>query len=62
MNTHKTVKEVFDNFNETQRTIAYEILGQALDEGKFDREALVMFNKEELVVMWYLINEALKGK
>lgn len=61
MRTQKTVADVFNNLNETQQTVAYEIIGQALEYGDYDREALVMFNKEELVVIKYLLEQAMKG-
>lgn len=57
-NRDRTVAEIFDNLNEHQKDIAYEIIGQALENGNYDREALVMFNKEEQVVMRFLLNEA----
>lgn len=58
MQSQKTIKDIFDNFSEDQKIIAYEIIGQALDSGDYDREALVMFNNEELIVMQFLLNEA----
>lgn len=58
MQSQKTIKDIFDNFGEDQKIIAYEIIGQALDSGDYDREALVMFNNEELVVMQFLLNKA----
>lgn len=61
MNTPKTVRDIFDNFSDQQKEIAYEIFGQALEFGDYDREALVMFNKEEMVVMKYLLDQAMKG-
>lgn len=61
-NSSKTIQDVFDNFSETQRTIAYRIIGQALEVGDYDREALVMFNNEERIVMDYLLYQAIKGE
>ena len=61
MKSPKTVRDIFDNLNEVQKTVAYEIIGQALEFGDYDREALVMFNKEESIVMNYLLDQAMKG-
>lgn len=61
-NSSKTIRDIFDNFSEAQRTIAYEIIGQALEVGDYDREALVMFNNEERIVMDYLLDQAMKGE
>lgn len=55
----KTVRDVFDNMNELQKEIAYEMIGQALEGGVYDREALVMFNKEEQMVMMFLLLNAM---
>lgn len=43
----KTIQDIFDNLNEQQKTIAYEIIGQALEIGDYYRGAFFMFNKEE---------------
>lgn len=61
MSSPKTVRDIFDNLNEVQKTVAYEIIGQALEFGDYDREALVMFNKEESIVIKYLLDQAMKG-
>lgn len=61
MSTSKTAADIFDNLNEVQKTVVYEIVGQALEFGDYDREALVMFNKEELVVIKYILDCAMKG-
>lgn len=55
----KTIGDIFDNLNEVQKNIAYEMIGQALEYGVYDREALVMFNKEETVVMNLLLTSAM---
>ena len=55
----KTVRDIFDNMNDQQREIAYEMIGQALDDGVYDREALVMFNKEEQMVIKFLLMNAM---
>lgn len=57
----KTVRDIFDNLNEVQKEVAYEIIGQALEFGDYDREALVMFNKEESAVIKLLLKQAMKG-
>lgn len=57
----KTIKDIFDNLNDLQKTIAYEMIGQALECGDYDREAMVMFNKEETVVINFLLYFAMKG-
>lgn len=59
--TQKTTRDIFDNLNDVQKTVAYEIIGQALEFGDYDREALVMFNKEETIVIKYLLDQAMKG-
>lgn len=58
-NRDRTVAEIFDNLNEQQKEIAYEMIGQALEDGVYDREALVMFNKEEQMVMKFLLLSAM---
>ena len=58
----KTIQDIFDNLSEQQKTIAYEIIGQALENGDYDREASVMFNKEEQIVIKYLLDRAMKGE
>ena len=62
MSTTKTIGDIFDNLNEVQKAVAYEIIGQALELGDYDREALVMFNKEESIVIKYLLYRAMKGE
>lgn len=57
----KTIGDIFDNLNEVQKELAYELIGQALETGDYDREALVMFNKEETRVIEHLIGLAMKG-
>ena len=54
----KTVRDIFDNMSEQQKTTAYELIGQALEYGDYMREALVMFNKEESAVVKLLITKA----
>ena len=56
----KTVKDIFDNMNEQQKDIAYDMIGQALEDGVYDREAMIMFNKEEQMVMKFLLLSAMK--
>lgn len=55
----KTIRDIFDNMNELQQEIAYEMIGQALEDGVYDREALIMFNKEEQMVMKFLLLNAM---
>ena len=57
----KTVKDIFDNFSEYQKTVAYEIIGQALEYGDYNREVLVVFNNEEKAIIKYLLDHAMKG-
>lgn len=57
----KTIRDIFDNLSELQKSVAYEMIGQALDYGDYDREALVMFNKEECAVIQLLLMHAVKG-
>ena len=56
---NKTVGDVFVNMNELQQEIAYEMIGQALEDGTYDKEALVMFNKEEQMVIKFLLLNAM---
>jgi hypothetical protein len=58
MNPQKTIRDIFDNFSERQRETAYEMIGQALGKGDYNREALIMFNNDELIVMEFLLTEA----
>lgn len=55
----KTIRDIFDNMSEYQKELAYEMIGQALEDGVYDREALVMFNKEEQMVMKFLLMNAM---
>lgn len=55
----KTIRDIFDNMSELQQEIAYEMIGQALEDGVYDREALVMFNKEEQMVIKFLLMSAM---
>lgn len=56
----RTIADVFNNMNDLQKEIAYEMIGQALEDGVYDREALVMFNKEEQMVLKFLLLNAMK--
>ena len=56
----KTVRDIFDNLSEYQRTVAYEMLGQALQYRDYNGEALVVFNNEERAVIKLLLNYAMK--
>lgn len=38
MSPQKTIRDIFDTFNEEQRSVVYEIVGQALDESAHDRD------------------------
>lgn len=55
----RTIADIFNNLNEQQKEIAYEMIGQALEDGVYDREALVMFNKEEQMVIKFLLLSAM---
>lgn len=55
----KTIRDIFNNMSDLQQEIAYEMIGQALEDGVYDREALVMFNKEEQMVMKFLLLNAM---
>lgn len=55
----RTIADVFNNMNDLQKEIAYEMIGQALEDGVYDREALVMFNKEEQMVIKFLLMNAM---
>ena len=59
MSNTKTIADIFNNLNDVQKEVAYEIIGQALELGYYDREALVMFNNEESVVINYLLHCAM---
>lgn len=59
--SEKTVRDIFDNMSEQQKTNAYELIGKALEYGDYMREVLVMFNKEERDVLMLLINLAMDG-
>lgn len=59
MKSQRTIRDIFDNMSELQQEIAYEMIGQALEDGVYDREALVMFNKEEQMVMKFLLLNAM---
>lgn len=55
----KTVADIFNNMSDQQQEIAYEMIGQALEDGVYDIEALVMFNKEEQMVLKFLLMKAM---
>lgn len=59
MKSQRTIRDIFDNMSELQQEIAYEMIGQALEDGVYDREALVVFNKEEQMVMKFLLLNAM---
>lgn len=56
----KTAREIFDNLSDKQKNVAYDLIGNALENGDYDREALCMFNKEEQAVIEFLLKEAMK--
>ncbi len=56
----KTARDIFDNLSDKQKDIAYELIGNALENGEYDREALSIFNKEEQVIIEFLLTEAMK--
>lgn len=62
MRNGMSVREIFDNLSELQKEVAYEIIGQALEFGDYNREALVMFNKVEGAVIKLLLDQAMKGE
>jgi hypothetical protein len=62
MRNGMSVREIFDNLSELQKEVAYEIIGQALEFGDYNREALVMFNKVEGAVIKFLLDQAMKGE
>lgn len=57
----KTCKEIFDTFSDDQKTIAYHLVGQALETGIVDKEWFVVFNDEQQTLVCLLIDLALKG-
>ena len=59
--SRKTIKRVFKEFTEVQATVAYLLIGQALEEGRYDKEGLVLFDGEERMVIDFLLNEAMEG-
>ncbi len=56
----KTAQEIFDTMTGVQKNIVYELIGQALENGNYDREALVMFNMEQQMLVELLLREAMK--
>ena len=58
--SRKTIKRVFKEFTEVQATVAYLLIGQALEEGRYDKEGLVLFDGEERMVIDFLLNEAME--
>ena len=56
----RTVSDVFEEFSEAEKNFVYELVGYALEHGTFNREALVMFDDEQLAVVLLLLDQALK--
>lgn len=56
----KTVKDIWNEFTDDERTLTYELVGQALDNGDYDREAMRMFDDEKRIVVGAIIKEAMK--
>jgi dsDNA-binding SOS-regulon protein len=53
-----SIRDIFDSMTGIQENLAYELIGQALENGDYDREALVMFNKQQRMAIELLIKEA----
>jgi hypothetical protein len=60
--TDRTVKEIWETFSVYEKNLTYELVGQVLENGDYNREALVMFDDEKLEVVKTLIDQAFVGK
>ena len=56
----RTVNDVWNEFTDDERTLTYKIVGQALENRDYDREALIMFDGEKRIVVEAIIKEAMK--
>ena len=56
----RTVNDVWNEFTDDERTLTYKIVGQALENKDYDREALIMFDGEKRIVLEAIIKEVMK--
>lgn len=56
----RTVNDVWNEFTDDERTLTYKIVGQALENRDYDREALIMFDGEKRIVVEAIIKEVMK--
>jgi hypothetical protein len=55
-----TAKEVWDEFTNYEKYLTYELVGQALQNGYYNREALVMLDDEKRLLVELILREAMK--
>lgn len=56
----RTVYDIWNEFTDNERMLTYELVGQALENRDYDREALIMFDDEKRIVVEAFIKEAMK--
>ena len=56
----RTVEDVWNEFTDDERSLTYKIVGQALENKDYDREALRMFDDEKRIVVEAIIKEVMK--
>lgn len=55
----RTVQDVWDDFTDYEKGLAYEFIGQALELGSYARDCMVVYNDEKRKVVLALIKEAM---
>lgn len=58
--TERTVKDIWGEFTGDERTLTYDLVGQALENKDYNREALAMLDGEKRIVVEAIIKEAMK--
>ena len=56
----RTVEDIWNEFTDEERRLTYEPAGRALENGDYNREALIMFDDEKRIVVEAIIKEAMK--
>lgn len=56
----KTAKEVRDEFTNYEKYLTYELVGQALQNGHYNREALVMLDGEKRLLVELILREVME--
>lgn len=60
--TDRPIKEIWATFSDYEKNLTYELVSQALEDGDYNREALVMFDDEKLELVNAIITLAMVGE